>query len=131
MVRALLIATAIVETATGAALLLVPALVVSLLLGATLDGSAVSILARVLGAALVALGLVSWLARDDARSPAARGLVVGLLFYNTAVLTLLSFAGFGPELRGVALWPAVAPHATLGAWCGRCLLTGRGDEALR
>jgi hypothetical protein len=129
MARTLLIATAVLETATGAGLLLAPALPVSLLLGATLDGDAATILARVLGAALLALGLASWLARDDARSVAARGLVVGLLFYDGAALGLLALAGLGPEPRGIGLWPAVAAHAVLAAWCAGCLLTGRGDDA--
>jgi len=129
MARALLIATAVLETATGAGLLFAPALVVSLLLGATLDGDAATILACVLGAALVALGLATWLARDDARSLAARGLVVGLLFYDGAALGLLALAGLGPEPRGIGLWPAVAAHAVLATWCAGCLLIGRGNEA--
>jgi len=131
MTRALLIATAIVEAATGAGLLLAPALPVSLLLGATLDAGAASIVARVLGAALVALGLASWLARDDSRSPASRGLLAGLLFYDAGAAALLVLAGLGPELRGIALWPAVVAHAALAAWCAGCLLTGRSDGALR
>jgi len=131
MFKALLIATAILETATGVGLLLAPALPVSLLLGATLEGSVASIVARVLGAALVALGLACWLARDDFRSPAARGLVAGVLFYDAAAPALLVFAWLGPELRGVALWPAVVAHAALAAWCAGCLLSGRGEGALR
>ena len=131
MVRALLIATAIVETATGAGLLLAPAMPVSLLLGATLEGSVATIVARVLGAALVALGLVCWLARDDFSSPASRGLVAGLLFYDVAAPALLAFAWLGPELRGVALWPAVVAHAALAMWCAGCLLGGHGEGALR
>jgi hypothetical protein len=51
--------TAILETATGLALTVVPS-VVRLLLGSELDTSAAVMLARVAGAALVALGVACW-----------------------------------------------------------------------
>jgi hypothetical protein len=38
-----------------------------------------------------------------------------------AVSLLLAFAGAVQEMRGVLLWPAVALHAILAAWCVSCL----------
>src|SRR6266436_156804 len=113
--------TAIIETATGLGLLAVPSVVVRLLLGSPLGTSAAVMLARVAGAALLALGVACWLARDDTQSRATRGLVVAMLIYNIAATAFLAFAGIGLGLHGVALWPAVVLHATMGAWCGACL----------
>jgi hypothetical protein len=110
--------TAIIEAATGLALLVVPSVVVQLLLGSPLDTSAAVTLGRVAGAALLALGVACWLARDDTRSRAARGLVVAMLIYNISATAVLAFAGIGLGLHGVALWPVVVLHAALGAWCG-------------
>jgi hypothetical protein len=113
--------TAILEAATGLGLMAVPSVVVRLLLGSPLDTSAAVMLGRVAGAALLALGVGCWLARDDTQSHAARGLVVAMLIYNIAATALLAFAGIGLGLHGVALWPAVVLHAAMGAWCGACL----------
>jgi quinol-cytochrome oxidoreductase complex cytochrome b subunit len=74
-------------------------------------------LARVGGAAILALAIVCWLARRDAPSPTSRGLIVAMVFYNFAVAAVLAFAGFTDELRGVLLWPAVIFHVAMGAWC--------------
>jgi hypothetical protein len=114
--KTLLTATAIVEAGAGLALLAVPSITASLLLGTSLDSPAALSLARVGGAAILTLALVCWLARDDAQSRAARGVIVAMLFYNFAVAAVLTFAGFD-GLHGVLLWPAVAFHASMGAWC--------------
>ena len=113
--------TAIIEAATGLALIAVPAIVVRLLLGSPLDTSAAVMLGRVAGAALLALGVACWLARDDTQSRAARGLVVAMLMYNLVATAVLAFAGIGLGLHGVALWPAVVLHGAMGVWCGACL----------
>src|SRR5512133_3558705 len=112
--------TAIIEAATGLALIAVPALVVRLLLGAEISGASIP-LGRVAGAALLALGLACWLARDDTQSRATRGLVVAMLIYNIAATAVLIFAGIGLGLHGVALWPAVVLHAAMAIWCIVCL----------
>src|SRR5947207_11302232 len=113
--------TAIIETATGLGLMATPSVVVRLLLGSPLDTSAAVMLARVAGAALLALGVACWLARDDTQSRAARGLVVAMLMYNIPATAVLAFAGIGLGLYGVLLWPAVVLHAAMGVWCGACL----------
>ena len=113
--------TAIIEASTGLGLLAVPSVVVRLLLGSPLGTSAAVVLARVAGAALLALGVACWLARDDTQSRATRGLVVAMLIYSIAATAFLAFAGIGLGLHGVVLWPAVILHAAMGFWCVGCL----------
>src|SRR5437773_8277445 len=113
--------TGIIETATGLGLVAVPSVVVRLLLGSPLGSSAAVMLARVAGAALLALGVACWLARDDTQSRATRGLVVAMLIYNIAATAVLAFAGIGLELHGVVLWPAVVLHAAMAVWCIVCV----------
>jgi hypothetical protein len=122
--KRLLKLTAIIETATGLGLVAVPSVIVRLLLGSELGTSAAVMLARVAGAALLALGVACWLARDDTQSRAARGLVVAMLMYNIAATAVLAFAGIGLGLHGVALWPAVVLHAAMAVWCVACLRRG-------
>src|SRR5206468_8564957 len=112
--------TAIIETATGLALLALPSFVVRLLLGAEISGASMP-LGRVAGAALLALGVACWLARDDTQSRATRGLVVAMLMYNIAATAVLAFAGICLGLHGVVLWPAVVLHAVMAIWCIVCL----------
>jgi hypothetical protein len=117
----LLALSAIIEAATGLALIAVPAIVVRLLLGAEISGASIP-LGRVAGAALLALGVACWLTRDDTQSRAARGLVVAMLMYNIAATAVLAFAGMGLGLQGVLLWPAVVLHAVMANWCITTLL---------
>jgi hypothetical protein len=116
-----LIITAFVEAATGLCLLFVPALLLAVLLGlehATVDALFIG---RIAGAALLAIGIASWLARVDTFTPAQRGLLTGIFIYNAAAAMLLSFAGAILGMIGVLLWPAVALHAILAVWCFSCL----------
>lgn len=110
--------SALLGAATGIALMVAPAPPVKLLVGAALDTTGGLIVA---GAALLALGLGCLLARSDARSQAARGLVAAMLFYNLAALAVLIYTSLGLKLSGVGLWPAVLLHLTLAVWCTACL----------
>jgi len=114
--RILLVITALIEGATGIALLTLAPLLASLLLGTPLDTLAGLAVARVAGAALLSIGLVCWLARDHASSPAGRAVVSSMLFYNVAVAVVLAYAGL-QGANGIALWPAVAAHAAFAVWC--------------
>ena len=125
----LLALSAIIEAATGLAFIAVPAIVVRLLLGAEIAGASIP-LGRVAGAALLALGVACWLARDDTQSRTARGLVVAMLMYNIVATAVLAFAGIGLGPHGVALWPAVVLHAAMGVWCIVCLRRGPQNEAM-
>jgi hypothetical protein len=113
----LLILTAVFESATGLALLVSPALLASLLFGVGLDAPIGLVVARIAGAALLAIGLACWLARDDGRSRSALGLIAALLLYNVAATIVLIHAGLGLKLSGIALWPAVVAHIALAIWC--------------
>jgi hypothetical protein len=123
-------ATAIIEAGAGLALLSMPSITASLLLGSPLDSPAAVSLARVGGAAILSLAIVCWLARRGAQSLASRGLTVAMLFYNFAVAAVLAFAGLGDGLHGVLLWPAVLFHLAMGAWC-IASLQRKDQDALR
>ncbi|MFA6956550.1 MAG: hypothetical protein WC538_11830 [Thermoanaerobaculia bacterium] len=79
--KKLLVVTALLEIVTGVALGVAPAPLVSLLAGAELDAPGGLIVARIAAAALLALGVACWLARDDGESRAAQGLVGAMLLY--------------------------------------------------
>lgn len=95
---------AIVETATGLALLVVPSLVAQLLLGENLTGATV-LVARVAGIALIGLGIASWPGPP----------LLGMLIYGAAVALYLAYLGITGAASGALLWPVVAVHAVLTA----------------
>ena len=99
---------ALAEAATGLAFLIVPSLIGWLLLGQELTGVAIPV-ARVLGIALIALGVACW---PDAP-------LAGMLIYGAAVTLYLAYLGFAGGFVGVLLWPAVALHAGLTTLLGR------------
>jgi hypothetical protein len=123
--RKLLIVTALVETATGLMLLVTPQLVITFLLGASLDAPAPLVVARIAGAALLSLGCACWLARNDGPNRAVPGLVAAMLLYNGVAIAVLANAAAGARLVGFLTWPAVALHAALAVWCIACLRSGR------
>lgn len=116
--KSLLTLTAILEVPTGAALVVAPALVSSVLLGVPLDAPAPQAVARVAGIALISLGVACWLARREPGSAAARGMVAAMLIYNLGVVGVLAYAALGDGLHGIGLWPAVGLHTVLAIWCG-------------
>jgi len=113
--------SAVIEAGAGVALLCCPSATAVLLLGTPLDAPTAFTVARVGGAGLLSLGIACWLARRDGQSPAARGLVTAMLLYNVLTVGVLSYAGIGQGLRGVALWPGVLLHAGMAVWCVSCL----------
>ena len=117
-------ATAAIELGAGLALLTCPSVTAVLLVGASLEVSASLTVARVAGAALLALVVACWLARGDAHSRAARGLVAAMVLYNFGVAVILGAAGIRSQAVGIALWPAVMLHAVMTVWCIASLLGG-------
>ncbi len=112
--KKLLRLTALLEAGTGLGLLTVPALVVRILLGASLDPTAGTAVGRVAGAAVLALSVACWAARDAGSGKATAGIVAAMLLYNLVVAALLIHVRFGPGLSGPGLWPVVALHGVLG-----------------
>jgi hypothetical protein len=115
--KLLLRVTAVAESLTGAALLLSPSLVVTVLLGATLDRELDALVGRIAGAALLSLGLACWWASNDDRDRHAAGVVAAVLLYDILVIVLLVYALAGIGLAGVGFWPAAIAHAVLALWC--------------
>lgn len=98
----------VVEVGTGLALMVDPAIVAQLLLGAEISGAA-TLLGRCFGIALLALGLACWPSRQRAESaaPAFRA----MLTYNALIALFLAYLGTKGHWLGLLLWPACALHA--------------------
>ena len=121
MCHLFLIVTAFVESVTGFLLLFLPVIPLELLLGVSQVAPETAIVGRVAGAALLALGVASWLSRNAEKSRAQHGLLIGLLIYDGIAAALLVYAGLGLNMAGIALWPAVVLHTALAGWCVACL----------
>jgi hypothetical protein len=107
----LLRAAALLELATGVALLAIPSVVVGALIGSTSDETA-SIVARMLGGALLGLGVAGALA--DRETP-HHGIAVALGIYDISATIILVTAGLAGTADGPLLWPAAALHAVVTA----------------
>ena len=112
--KKLLIFTGVAEAATGIALIVGPARVGHLLLGADLAGVSV-IVARVAGIALLALGVGCW------PGPA----LLGMLTYNALGTVYFAYLAINGQWAGPLLWPVVGLHAVLAILLGRAWLTSR------
>jgi hypothetical protein len=113
--KKVLTVAAVAEAAMGAALIVVPSLVGRLLLGAELAGVAIPV-ARVLGIALIALGVCCW--------PGSTTLC-GMLTYGALVTVYLAYLGLVGGFTGILLWPAVVVHAILTILLARAWLQSR------
>ena len=99
---------AVLEAATGLALVIHPALVAQLLFGDGVSGAGM-VLARVAGFALLALGVACWPSRE-AGSDIAHS-TRAMLTYSLPVTIYLVYLGIVTHLTGMLLWPGVAVHA--------------------
>jgi hypothetical protein len=119
---------AVLEAATGFALMIHPPLVTQLLLGEAVSGAGMA-LGRVAGFALLGLGLACWPGLESARAnnPALRA----LLTYNLLRTVYLAYLGIGGRSVGSLLWPAVAIHAALTVLLARAWLAAVRVERVK
>ena len=108
--RPALRASAVVELATGLALLAVPTVVFDVLIGSPSD-SGTTLVTRILGGALVALGVAGWMVGPTPE----RGLTLAFVGYNVITTVLLVVGGLNGSADGSLLWPAAAVHAIASA----------------
>jgi hypothetical protein len=113
--KKVLTVAALVEVATGMGLLIVPSLVGRLLFGEDFTGIVISV-SRVLGIALIALGVCCW--------PGSTALC-GMLTYSALVTLYLLYLAIRREWVGPLLWPVVALHGILSALLARVWLQSR------
>jgi len=106
---------AVVEAATGLALIIVPSLIGRLLFGTEFTGVA-NPAARVTGIALLALGVGCW--------PGSTAFC-GMLTYSALVTLYLLYLGIRGEWVGPLLWPVVVIHALLTALLARAWFQSR------
>ena len=108
--RTILAFAAVVEVGTGLVLMIDPAIVAALLLGAEISGVG-TLLGRCFGIALLALGLACWPSRQRAESgsPAVRA----MLTYNALIALYLTYLGTVGHIGGLLLWPGVVLHAVV------------------
>lgn len=116
-VSRLLTLTAALELGAGTVLIVAPAMILILLLGPAVDVTPAVGVARVMGAALIALGAACWWTRDEERTAAAKALVRAMLIYNVAVVALVLIGALGA--LGPLQWTAVLLHGILAIWCVR------------
>ncbi len=110
--------SAVVEVATGLALIATPVFVGQALLGAVLPSPGIMV-ARCFGIALLALALAVWPAGDGT---GGRSAARAMLLYNALIALYLTRLGAHWHTKGMLLWPAVALHvgvALLLAWSWR------------
>jgi hypothetical protein len=99
---------AVIEAATGLALVAAPSVVLDALIGSSTADAAV--VGRVLGGALLALGIGGGL--TDPHAP-ERGIRSAFFVYNASTAATLALAGVAGTADGVLLWPASALHALI------------------
>ena len=99
---------AVIEAATGLALFAAPSVVLDALIGSSTADAAV--VGRVLGGALLALGIGGGLADPHAPEPGIRS---AFFVYNASTAATLALAGVAGSTDGVLLWPAAALHALI------------------
>jgi len=101
--KKVLTVAAVIEAATGLALLIVPSFVGRLLFGEEFTGIVIPV-ARVLGIALLALGVCCL--------PGSAALC-GMLTYSALATLYLLYLAIRGEWVGPLLWPVVVLHAAL------------------
>jgi hypothetical protein len=100
---------AVLEGATGIALMIQPSLVGQLLLGDGVSGAGRA-LSRFAGFGLLSLGLACWPGREAGANAAG---LRAMLTYSLLATLYLAYLAVGGGLIGSLLWPAMVFHAVL------------------
>jgi len=122
--RLLLTISGGLEVLVGVLTLISPTTAVTMLLGVPVD-SVASVLTRLFGAGVFALGLACLKARDDVRSAAGLAVSLGITSYNVLAAVVIIWAAAGLGLGGLLLWGAGISHAMLGALFVAALVTSK------
>ena len=110
------------EILAGLTALIAPGPLLSLLLGGPVDPIS-SVLARLFGAGVFALGLACVKARHDVASPAGLAVSIGITAYNFLAAVVLLWTAAEMGLGGLLLWGAGIAHAALGLLFVSALMT--------
>jgi hypothetical protein len=100
--------SAVTELGIGIVLLASPATVIEALIGPP-SGGTTSVVARVLGGALLAIGVMG----AGARGTSNREVTIAYIVYDVAAALVLASAGIAGTASGGLLWPVVAVHLLL------------------
>jgi len=125
MLRLLMILSGSVEATFGLCCLAAPRIVIGMLLATQGDATGI-VLARVLGAATLALGAAALMARNESEtsgSPPAAAYGLGL--YNVLAACVILWAAGVAGLGGAQLWGAGLFHALIGVFFVYALATRR------
>jgi hypothetical protein len=114
--QTLLIFTAVLEILTGIGLILVPALVIRILLGAEMHDEILLTVARVGGSAILSIGIACWFAWKAAQTDAVKPLLTGMLVYNITVFSSLAYSAITYKMTA-ALLAALVIHLALAIFC--------------
>jgi len=117
--------SALVEAATGLALIALPALVGGLLLGGAITGLGL-VVARCFGVALLALSLAVWPHGAATLQP-----VRAMLLYNGGLAIYLAWLATAGHVAGPLLWPAAIIHGVVAVLLALPLSPGAGAQANR
>ena len=113
------------EILAGLTALIAPGPLLSLLLEGPGDQIS-SVVARLFGAGVFAVGLACLKTRNDVASPAGLAVSLGIMAYNLlAAAVVLVWTAAGSDLGGLLLWVAGIGHAVLGALFVSALVTSR------
>jgi hypothetical protein len=115
-IQTLFVMMAVLEILMGISLLLAPAFVINLLLGAEISTGTEFTICRIGGSALIALGMICWLARQDVKSGASKALVGGLFTYNAFVSITLANSAYISQITPLLI-AALVVHLILGITC--------------
>ncbi len=108
----LLAAGAIIEIGTGLGALTFPEQLVTLLLNEPVTGTGI-FLARVFGAAIIALGMTWWVASKEPEGRGIRTCAPGFVAYNLGAAVILTLQALAATQPVPLLWPLAVLHAGL------------------